>query len=108
MKALFEDPAVEKVGHDLKADPLVLGAPRHRGGGPGFDTMLASYLIDSTRAPHALEDAGARRTSATRRSPRRTSAAGRQGDPWRRFPATAVLAYAGERADLAASARRPA
>ena len=44
---------VEKVGHDVKYDAIVLARHGVVVGGPGFDTMLASYLIDSTRAPHA-------------------------------------------------------
>ncbi len=52
---LLEDAQVEKVGHDVKYDAIVLARHGVKVAGPGFDTMLASYLIDSTRAPHALE-----------------------------------------------------
>ena len=53
---VLTDPSVEKIGHDLKADLIVLGRhgvdvvnPR------GFDTMIASYLIDANRSSQALE-----------------------------------------------------
>ena len=46
---------MEKVGHDLKSDAIVLARHGVTVAGLGFDTMLASYLLDATRAPHALE-----------------------------------------------------
>ena len=52
---LIADPAVRKIGHDLKADLLVLrraGVPLH---GMGFDTMVGSYLIDPNRREHTLD-----------------------------------------------------
>jgi DNA polymerase I len=52
---LLADPAVEKVGQNLKYDLLVL----RRGGIPfrgiGFDTMIGSYLIDPGRREHGLD-----------------------------------------------------
>jgi DNA polymerase I len=51
---LLADPALEKVGHDLKRDVLRLHpAPILRE--PSFDTMVASYLLDAS-ATHRLED----------------------------------------------------
>ncbi|MDA0990008.1 MAG: DNA polymerase I [Verrucomicrobia bacterium] len=42
----FEDPAIEKVGHNLKFDAAVLYAHGVALNGPLFDTMLAHYVID--------------------------------------------------------------
>ncbi|MEX2584243.1 MAG: DNA polymerase I [Gemmatimonadota bacterium] len=52
---LLADPAVEKIGQNLKYDLLVLrrvGIPLH---GIGFDTMVASYLLDPSRREHGLD-----------------------------------------------------
>ena len=54
---LLEDPAIEKVGHDLKFDTIVLARHGVALDGLGLDTMLASYLLDATRSGHPLEAA---------------------------------------------------
>ena len=55
LKPVLEDPSVEKVGHDLKFDAIVLARHGIELAGIGVDTMLASYLLDSTRTGHPLE-----------------------------------------------------
>jgi DNA polymerase-1 len=53
---LLEDPAIDKVGHNLKFDQIVLlrnGLPRARG--RAADTMVASYLLDPEGA-HGLKE----------------------------------------------------
>ncbi len=57
LKPTLEDPSIEKVGHDLKFDTIVLARHGVRLEGLGLDTMLASYLLDATRSGHPLEDA---------------------------------------------------
>ena len=53
---LLTDPAIEKIGHDLKADLIVLGRHGVDVSNPnGFDTMLASYLVDANRSSQDLE-----------------------------------------------------
>ncbi len=54
---LLEDPSIEKVGHDLKFDTIVLARHGVELDGLGLDTMLACYLLDATRPPggYALE-----------------------------------------------------
>ncbi len=47
---------VQKVGHDLKFDAIVLGRHGVDLQGIETDTMLASYLLDATRSGHPLED----------------------------------------------------
>jgi DNA polymerase-1 len=44
---LLVDASIKKVGHDLKQDELLLGRQGMALDGPLFDTMLASYLLDS-------------------------------------------------------------
>ena len=53
---MLEDPAIGKVGHDLKFDAIVLARHGVALQGLETDTMLASYLLDATRSSHPLED----------------------------------------------------
>jgi DNA polymerase I len=45
-----------KVGQNLKFDQWILGRHDLPLGGPGFDTMLASYVLDPGRLSHGLDD----------------------------------------------------
>ncbi|TDI11703.1 MAG: DNA polymerase I, partial [Acidobacteria bacterium] len=58
LRPLLEDPAVQKVGQDLKRDLLVLERAGVKLQGIAFDTMLASYLLDPI-AKHNLHDMAA-------------------------------------------------
>ena len=100
LAALLEDGAVEKVGHDVKYDAIVLARHGVRVAGPGFDTMLASYLIDSTRAPHALETLSIEHLDYKPLTEEAVYGKGAKAMAPAELPATATLAYAAERADL--------
>ena len=55
LKPLLENPALPKIGQNLKYDLLVL---RHAGinvRGAAFDTMIASYLLNPSRSSHNLD-----------------------------------------------------
>src|SRR5579864_1902207 len=56
LRPVLEDPAIRKNGHDLKFDAIVLERHGVTLRGLEIDTMLTSYLIDSSRAEHLLED----------------------------------------------------
>ncbi len=56
MKTMLEDPDVKKTGHNIKYDLIVLKNEGIDLKGAGFDTMLASYLLNPNRANHSLED----------------------------------------------------
>jgi len=56
LRPLLEDAAVAVVGHDVKADAIVLARHGITLGGLAFDSMLAAYLLDATRPGHPLED----------------------------------------------------
>jgi DNA polymerase I len=53
--ALLEDPAVEKVGHDLKHALLLLRREGVTLRGIAFDAMIASYVLDPGRRDHGLD-----------------------------------------------------
>ena len=63
LRPLLEDEAIEKVGHDLKFDAIVLARHGVTLRGLDLDTMLASYLLDATRPAHPLEDLALEHTS---------------------------------------------
>ncbi len=52
---MLEDPAVEKIGQNLKYDLLVLRRAGIALRGIAFDTMIASYLLDPGRREHGLD-----------------------------------------------------
>jgi DNA polymerase-1 len=54
LKALLEDPAIEKVGHGLKQIALALSRAGVALSGWKFDTMVASYVLDPGRRDHEL------------------------------------------------------
>jgi DNA polymerase-1 len=98
---VLEDPAVGKIGHDLKFDAIVLA--RHNLTLRGFelDTMLASYLIDASRSEHRLEDLALEHTSYKALSEEDVCGRGAKAVSLADLPAERALDYAGERADLA-------
>jgi DNA polymerase-1 len=100
LRAVIEDPTIEVVGHDLKADAIMLARHGVRMGGRLFDTMLASYLIDSTRAPHALETLALEHIGHAAATEELVYGKGAKATPPARLPAAATLAFAGERAEL--------
>lgn len=55
LRPLLEDDAVAKCGHNLKFDVLVLRRAGIELRGVVFDSMIASYLVDSSRSSHRLE-----------------------------------------------------
>lgn len=97
----LEDGALGKVGHDVKPGLLLLRRRDLRVAGPRFDTLLASYLLDATRAPHALEELALEQLGykALSADEVRGGRSGRES-AFADLPAEAVLVFAGERADL--------
>jgi DNA polymerase-1 len=57
LKPFLENPAIKKTGHNIKYDLIVFRNEGMDIRGIGFDTMLASYLLNPNRTNHNLEDA---------------------------------------------------
>jgi DNA polymerase I len=53
--ALLEDPAIDKVGHDLKHALLLLRRAGITLSGTAFDAMIASYVLDPGKRDHSLD-----------------------------------------------------
>ncbi len=59
VRPLFENPAITKIGHNLKFDLAVLAAPHNgslRLAGPLYDTMVGAWLLDPDRRSYKLDD----------------------------------------------------
>src|SRR5437867_6369836 len=101
LKALLEDPSIEKTGHDLKVDAIVLERYGVHLRGYGIDSMLASYLLDAGGSGHALEDVSLERLGYKAVSEEDICGRGAKAVSLADVPPDASLNYAGERADLA-------
>src|SRR5205814_398174 len=100
LRPLLEDEAVKKAGHDLKFDAIVLERHGVTLRGLDTDTMLASFLLDSSRAEHLLEDLSLEHTSYKALSEEDICGRGVKAVSIAELPVEAALDYAGERADV--------
>jgi len=55
LRAILEDPAIRKIGQNIKYDWLMLARSGIWLQGVTFDTMLASYLLDPSKRAHNLD-----------------------------------------------------
>jgi DNA polymerase I len=101
LKPLLEDPAIRKVGHDLKFDTVVLERHGITLRGVAFDSMLASYLLDATRSGHPLEETSLEHLTYKALTEEDVCGRGAKATPFARLTPEGVLNFAGERADLA-------
>ena len=98
---LLEDESIRKIGHDLKFDMLVLARHGVTLRGLGFDSMIASYLLDATRPGHPLEETSLEHLGYKALTEEDVCGRGAKALPFARLSPEALLNYAGERADLA-------
>jgi DNA polymerase-1 len=101
LRPILEDPLVLKVGHDLKADLIVLARHGIALAGLDLDTMLASYLIDATKSSQALEPTVLEQLGYKALTQEEVCGKGVKAMPFAQVPVDAVIDFAGERADLA-------
>jgi DNA polymerase-1 len=100
LRPVLEDPAIAKVGHDLKFDAIVLERHGVTLGGIETDTMIASYLLDSTRSAHPLEDLALEHAGYKALREEDVCGRGAKAVSFASVPLQAALDFAGERADL--------
>ncbi len=96
---VFADPAVAKIGHNLKFDLRVL---RHAGlptAGGDFDTMLASQLLEPDLGA-GLKELAQRELGVTMTDFRSLTARGKRRLELRQLSISRVAAYAGADADM--------
>lgn len=56
MRKVFQDPNIEKYGHDLKYQLIVLKRQGFDLAGFDFDTMVAAYLLNPSQAKYLVDD----------------------------------------------------
>jgi DNA polymerase-1 len=98
---VLEDPAVRKVGHDLKFDAIVLARHGVTLQGLEIDTMIASYLLDSTRSAHPIEELALEHAGYKAMREEDVCGRGVKALSFSSLPIPTVVDFAGERADLA-------
>ena len=101
LKPLLEDESIEKIGHDVKFDAMVLVRHGITLRGLGLDTMLASYLLDATRSGHPLEDTALEHLGYKALTEEDLCGRGSKATAVADLPPDGTLTFAGERADLA-------
>ncbi len=100
LRPVLEDPAVAKVGHDLKTMAIVLARLGVALRGLDLDTMLASYLLDATRASQDLEVIALEELGYKALTAEALCGKGARAVPIADVPVDALRDYAAERADL--------
>ncbi len=101
LRPVLEDPALRKLGHDLKFDAVILARHGITLQGLSFDAMLASYLLDATRPGHPLEETSLEHLGYKALSEEDVCGRGAKALPLARLSPDVLLTFAGERADLA-------
>ena len=97
---MLADPSVRKVGHDLKTMAIVLARHGLPVQGLDLDTMVASYLVDATKSSHALDELALERSGYKALTLEDVAGRGAKAVALDAVPATALLAFAAERADV--------
>jgi DNA polymerase-1 len=100
LKPLLENPAVGKVGQNLKYDIIVLRNAGIEVAGVAYDTMLASYLLDAGERNHNLDELAQRYLNHTNIKISELIGTGKQQKRMDEVPVAAITTYAAEDADV--------
>jgi DNA polymerase I len=101
LRPVLENPAIEKVGQNLKYDLIVLRSVGLDVAGLQFDTMVASYLLDAGERNHNLDELAARYLNHTTTKISALIGSGKNQKTMDQVPVAAVTHYAAEDADVA-------
>ncbi|MFM8603478.1 MAG: DNA polymerase I [Gemmatimonadota bacterium] len=101
LRALFADPTIAKVAHHAKYDLLVLRRAGVPIAGLGFDTMLASYVLDPSRRSHAIDTLAVESFGVVMTSYEQLCGKGRLEIPFDAVPIPAARDYCCADADIA-------
>ncbi len=107
LRPLLEDPAVAKVGQNLKYDFVVLRMAGLRPVGAAFDTLLASYLLDAGERNHNLDVLARRYLGHENIAIESLLGTGKDQRRMDQVPTALVADYAAEDADVAWRLRAP-
>jgi DNA polymerase-1 len=97
---VLNDPRIEKVGQDLKSINILCARNGVLLEGGELDTMIASYLLDATRATHGIEALALERAGYRAVGVEEVLGKGVKALTFAAVPPQALLTLAAERADL--------
>ncbi len=100
LRPVLEDPAIEKVGQNLKYDMIVLRNVGVELAGVAFDTMVADYLLEAGQRNHNLDDLALRYLNHTTTKISELIGTGKNQKRMDEVPVAEVADYAGEDALL--------
>ncbi|OSN11210.1 DNA polymerase I [Lonsdalea iberica] len=100
LKPLLEDPAVLKVGQNLKYDRGVLARYHIELQGMAFDTMLESYVLDSVGGRHDMDSMASRYLQHKTISFEEIAGKGKKQLTFNQIPLEQAAVYAAEDADV--------
>ncbi|MCC7476402.1 MAG: DNA polymerase I, partial [Pirellulales bacterium] len=100
LRPVLENPAIHKIGQNLKYDMIVLRNVDVRLAGAAFDTMVASYLMDAGGRTHNLDDLAQRYLNHTTIKIDSLIGKGRDQKRMDEVPVAQVGIYAAEDADI--------
>ena len=101
LRPLFEDPAILKIGQNLKYDMLVLHkAPYSASLSPIDDTMVMSFVLDAGRWGHGMDELSKRHFDLQPIAYKDVVGSGKQQVTFDKVPLKSACNYAAEDADI--------
>ena len=100
LRPILEDPAIAKIGQNLKYDLVVLRGADIKLRGVKFDTMVASYLLDAGERTHNLDQLASRYLGHDTIKIDSLIGSGKKQKRMDEVPVEQVASYAAEDADL--------
>jgi DNA polymerase-1 len=94
IKNILENEKIQKTGHNIKYDVIVLRNEGIKVRGISFDTMLASYLLNPNKSNHSLTDAAMEHLGIKKLS--FSDVAGKGVKDFSEVPVEDAAAYSGE------------
>ncbi len=107
LRTVLEDPAIQKIGQNLKYDMLVLRSAGVEVAGAYFDTMVASYLLDAGERNHSLDELAQRYLRHSTIKIESLIGSGKSQKRMDEVPVTQITNYAAEDADIAWRLKTP-
>jgi DNA polymerase-1 len=100
LRPVLEDPAIEKIGQNIKYDMIVLRGAGITLRGARFDTMVADYLLAPGERSHSVDDLAKRYLNHDTIRIRELIGTGRNQRRMDEVPVSLVTPYAGQDADI--------
>jgi DNA polymerase-1 len=100
LRPVFENPAIRKLGQNIKYDMIVLRNVGVNLAGVAFDTMIASYLLDAGGRSHNIDDMAQKFLGHTTIKIDQLIGKGKSQKRMDEVPVAQVATYAAEDADI--------